>query len=117
MTRAKLPEDVNPSGYGVRVVALVALLSGVYRNRQRMVQSAMQSVFGISISLLTVNRLRTEASNAVASCVDDAKLYVQQQSVVGADETSFNQGNIDGGNPTLSKAWLWVAVTHASNIF
>jgi len=27
-TRAKLPLDVNPSGYGVRVVATVALLSG-----------------------------------------------------------------------------------------
>ncbi len=52
-TRATLPEDVNPSGYGVRVVALVALLSGVYRNSQRMVQSAMLEVFGISISLGT----------------------------------------------------------------
>jgi transposase len=31
-TRATLPIDVNPSGYGVRVVALVALLSGIYRN-------------------------------------------------------------------------------------
>ncbi len=40
-TRATLPEEVNPSGYGVRVVALVALLSGVYRNSQRMVQSAI----------------------------------------------------------------------------
>ncbi|MHC5719459.1 MAG: DUF6444 domain-containing protein, partial [Nostoc sp.] len=44
-TRAILPLEVNPSGYGVRVVALVALLSGVYRNSQRMVQSAMQEVF------------------------------------------------------------------------
>jgi len=31
-TRARLPLEVNPSGYGVRVVALVALLSGLYRN-------------------------------------------------------------------------------------
>ncbi len=38
-TRGKLPEEVNQSGYGVRVVALVALLSGVYRNSQRMVRS------------------------------------------------------------------------------
>jgi|SRR6476661_2620541 len=44
-TRAILPFDVNPSGYGVKVVALVALLSGVYRNSQRMVQSVMQEVF------------------------------------------------------------------------
>lgn len=37
--------------------------------------------------------------------------YVQQQPIVGADETSFNQGNIDGGNPKERQAWLWVAVT------
>jgi transposase len=116
-TRARLPEDVNPSGYGVRVVALVALLSGVYRNSQRMVQSAMQEVFGISISLGTVNRLRLEVSNAVATCVDEAKLYIQNAKVVGADETSFNQGNIDGSNPEQRKAWLWVAVTPLVTFF
>lgn len=38
-TRAALPNDVNPSGYGVRVVAMVAMLSGVYRHSQRMVHS------------------------------------------------------------------------------
>ncbi|WP_414590155.1 IS66 family transposase, partial [Scytonema sp. PCC 10023] len=116
-TRATLPEDVKPSGYGVRVVALVALLSGVYRNSHRMVQSAMQDLFGISISLGTVNTLRTEASNAVTGCVNEAKQYIQQQSVVGADETSFNQGNLDGCNPTQRKAWLWVAVTPLVTFF
>jgi transposase len=110
-TRATLPDEVNPSGYGVRVVALVALLSGLYRNSQRMVQSALLELFDIPMSLGTVNRLRLEASNAVANCVDEAKLYVQNSPVVGADETSFKQGNIDGSNPKQSQAWLWVAVT------
>ncbi|MEC4817847.1 MAG: IS66 family transposase [Scytonema sp. PMC 1069.18] len=110
-TRATLPDDVNPSGYGVRVVAVVALLSGLYRNSQRMVQSALAELFEIPMSLGTVNKLRLEASNAVANCVDEAKLYVQHSLVVGADETSFNQGNIDGCNPKHSQAWLWVAVT------
>ena len=109
-TRATLPDDVNPSGYGVRVVAVVALLSGLYRNSQRMVQSALAELFDISMSLGTVNKLRLEASNAVANCVDEAKLYVQHSLVVAADETSFNQGNIDGCNPKQSQAWLWVAV-------
>ena len=116
-TRAKLPADVNPSGYGVRVVAVVALLSGLYRNSQRMVQSALAELFDISISLGTVNKLRLEASNAVANCVDEAKLYVQHSSVVGADETSFNQGNIDGCNPKQRQAWLWVAVTPLVTFF
>lgn len=116
-TRATLPDNVNPSGYGVRVVAMVALLSGVYRNSQRMVQSAMQDLFGISMSLGSVNKLRQEVSDAVAYCVDEAKLYVQQQPVVGADETSFDQGNIDGCNPKQRQAWLWVALTPLVTFF
>jgi len=116
-TRATLPDNVNPSGYGVRVVAMVALLSGVYRNSQRLVKSAMLDLFGISMSLGTVNTLRLEASDAVANCVDEAKLYIQQQPVVGADETGFNQGNIDGGNPKQRQAWLWVAVTPLVTFF
>jgi transposase len=116
-TRARLPEDVNPSGYGVRVVATVALLSGLYRNSHRMVQSALADLFGISISLGTVNKLRLEASNAVANCVDEAHVYIQQQEVVAADETSFHQANIDGGNPQNRQAWLWVAVTPLVTFF
>jgi transposase len=116
-TRATLPEDINPSGYGVRVVAIVALLSSMYRNSQRMVQTSMADLFGISMSLGTVHKLRMEASSAVLSCVDEAKLYIQNSFVVGADETSFNQGNIDGCNPKLRQAWLWVAVTPLVTFF
>jgi transposase len=53
-----------------------------------MVQSAMLNIFGISMSLGTVNNLRLEASNAVESAVEEAKIYVQNSEVVGADETS-----------------------------
>jgi hypothetical protein len=82
-----------------------------------MVQSALADLFGIPMSLGTVNKLRQQASDAVASCVDEAKLYVQQQEVVGADETSFKQGNIDGCNPEQRQAWLWVAVTPLVTFF
>ena len=117
LTRATLPMEVDPSGYGVRVVAMVGVLSGLYRNSQRMVQSAMQDLFGISMSLGTVNNLRLEASNAVESAVEEAKIYVQNSPVVGADETSFSQGNADGSNPKQIKAWLWVAVTPLVTFF
>jgi len=110
-TRAILPEDVNPSGYGVRVVALVAVLSGLYRHSQRMVQNAMSDVFGIPMSLGTVNKLRLEASSALLSVVEEAKTYVQNSKVVGADETRFVQGNVDGCNEKNTQAWLWVMVT------
>lgn len=110
-TRAQLPQGECQTGYGPRVVATTALLSGLYRHSQRMVQSAMQDLFGVWMSLGTVNRLRQEASVAVATAVAKAQEYVQQQPVVGADETGFAQGNTDKGNPDGRSAWLWVAVT------
>ncbi len=74
-------------------------------------------IFGISMSLGTVNNLRLEASHAVKSAVDQAKIYVQNSEVIGADETSFAQGNVDGCNNKKNQGWLWVAVTtpHASS--
>ena len=117
LTRATLPDNVHSSGYGVRVVALVAVLSGLYRHSQRMVQSALADLFGISMSLGTVNKLRQEASDAVESAIEEAKIYVQNSAVVGADETSFAQGNVDGCNPKKSQAWLWVAVTPLVRFF
>ena len=116
-TRATLPVNVHPSGYGVRVVALVAVLSGLYRHSHRMVQSALADLFEISMSLGTVNSLRQEASDAVAETVEEAKKYVQHSRVVGADETSFAQANIDGCNPKQRQAWLWVAVTPTVTFF
>lgn len=110
-TRAFLPEGVNPSGYGTRVVALVAVLSSAYRHSQRMVQRAISEVFGISMSLGTVNKLRLEASSSLESVVESAKTYVQNARVVGADETRFVQGNVDGCNEKNTQAWLWVMVT------
>ncbi|NEQ86190.1 MAG: IS66 family transposase [Moorea sp. SIO2I5] len=87
-TRAVWPIDVNPSGYGERVVATVARKSGLYRHSHRMVKTAMEDLFGIPMSKPTVNRLRMEASMALKDPVDSAKKYVQHQPVVAADETS-----------------------------
>ncbi|WP_375495502.1 IS66 family transposase zinc-finger binding domain-containing protein [uncultured Nostoc sp.] len=49
-TRAKLPADVEPNHYGTRVVALVAVFSGLYRHSQRMVKTAMEEIFDIRLS-------------------------------------------------------------------
>ena len=40
------------------------------------------------MSLGMVNKLRLEASSALESIVEEAKTYVQNSPVVGADETS-----------------------------
>ena len=116
-TRASLPEGVSAQVYGPRVTATVSVLSGMYRHSQRMVQQAMLDLFGIPMSLGSVNNLRHQGSEAVAEPVETAKKYVQQQPVVGSDETGFPQGNVDGKNPDNRKGWLWVVVTPLVTVF
>jgi transposase len=117
LTRARLPEEISAKGYGPRVVATVGVLSAMYRQSQRMVQEGMSNLFGIALSLGSINNLRHESSNAVAEPVMAAQDYVQRSEVVGADETGFSQGNNDGNNPTRRKAWLWIAVTPLVTFF
>jgi hypothetical protein len=117
LTRAKMPAEVSQSGYGVRVVAIAAILSGLYRMSERMVQAAFKDLFAITMALGTVNSLRKEASQAIAEPVEQASEYVKKQPVINADETSFSQGNSDANNPKNSKAWLWVAVTELVTVF
>lgn len=117
LTRAKLPEGVSESGYGVRVVAIAALLSGLYRMSERMVQRAFEDLFGTAMALGTVNSLRQEASQAIAEPVEEACEYVKEQPVINSDETGFAQGNADGLNPQKRRAWLWAAVTELVTVF
>jgi transposase len=98
-TRAVLPEEIEVSGYGPRVVAIVAVLSGMYRHSHRMVVSTLSDLFGLKIALGTVNRLRQEASKSLEVSVDEAALYLRSAAIVGADETGFGQRNTDGKNP------------------
>lgn len=116
-TRAKLPEEVTKSGYGERVTAIVSLLNGMYHHSHRMIVTAMRDLFGVTMCLGTVNRLRKEVSDSVGQAVEEAQSYIQSAPEVGADETGFKQGNGDGQNPQQKKAWLWVAVTRLVSYF
>jgi transposase len=117
LTRAWDEGIINGSGYGERVVAHVAVLSGQYRQSHQMVQELMDELFGVKISVGSINRLRQESSEAVAPVVDEAHEYVRGQQSVNMDETSFAQGNGDGNNPSRRKGWLWVMVTPLVSYF
>jgi transposase len=92
LTRATLPATVSTKGYGPRVVATVGVLSAMYRQSQRMVQEGMLNLFGIKLSLGSINNMRPESSEAVAGSVSDAQDYVQRSSVVGQMRQVFVKG-------------------------
>lgn len=117
ITRAWDEEIIHGSGYGERVMAHVAVLSGQYRQSHRMVQELMDELFDVKISVGSINRLRQESSDAIATVVHEAHEYVRNQGQVNMDETSFAQGNGDGNNPSKRKGWLWVMVTPLVSYF
>ena len=102
-TRARMPAGVSPLGYGERLSAIVAMLSGSYRQSHRQVQALMGDLFNVRVSRGGVGRLRQEMSEAVSAPVAEAKGYVQAQAVKHSDETSFVQGNRDGQIHTRKK--------------
>lgn len=117
VTRSVLPEGVTRRGYGERLSALVALLSGGYRQSHRQVKTLLVALANIKISTGSINRLRQEMSDALAAPVEQALVYVQQSGVLHSDETSFTQSNGDGANEDGKRAWLWVLVTPWVSVF
>jgi transposase len=107
----EMAKIVAVGSYTPTVAAYVGLLSSQYRQSYRQIQKMMEAVFGIEMSVGTINRLRTEVSEAVSNAVTDAISYVQQQSSLGVDETGFKQRNGDGQNAAKTSGWLWVVVT------
>ncbi len=106
-----MAQIISQGGYGSRVAAYVGLFSSQYRQSYRQIKNIMAAVFGIEMSLGSINRLRTEVSESVSSAVTAAIGYVQQQPTVGVDETGLKQRNGDGKNAAKTSGWLWVAVT------
>ena len=110
-TRAELPDGVQPGGFGPRLVATIALLSGAYRMSKRLTVSLLANLYGIPIALGSVTACEKIASKAVSEPVTAAQQYVREQGVKHADESSWFEG------VSRTKVWLWVASTLQVTVF
>jgi len=108
-TRAPWPDGVPSGTYGPRVHATVALCTGSYRLSKRTTGQVMDDVFGVPMSVGTISQSEQATTEVVAEPVEEARAYVQEQSVAHLDETSWRQGD--------KRAWLWVAVTSVVTVF
>lgn len=102
-TWARLPAGVSHRCVGPRVQAMASLLSGACRVSRRQVQSLLQDLFGIRLSLGTLSALEADTAQALAAPYQELAAAVPQASVLGVDETSWREAG------TLH--WLWTAVT------
>src|SRR5215207_5489839 len=108
-TRADLPVGVPRRPFGVRLTAVIALLSGRYRLSRREVRQLLQDLWAVRVSLGAVVRQEQAESAALAPVVEEARVAVQQADVVNMDETGWRQEH--------QRAWLWTVVTAGLTVF
>jgi len=90
-------------GYGPRMSALIAELSGMQGTSRRAVVQFLDSVFGAPISTGAVQKVIDRVSNAMAPAYEKIGQTARSQKVGYVDETSwFKAGKLH---------WLWVMVT------
>src|SRR4051795_12851745 len=86
-TRADLPVGVPRRPFGVRLTAVIALLSGRYRLSRREVRQLLRDLWQVRVSLGAVARQEQAQSAELALVVEEARAAVQEADVVNMDET------------------------------
>ena len=108
-TQAELPSGVPLGAFGPRLQAVIALFTGAYRVSKRVAESALSDLFSVDLSLGSVSTSEQAMSAALATPVEAARRYVQDQGIVHADETGWTE--------TRKRAWLWIAATPLVTVF
>jgi transposase len=88
------------SGFGPRITAFLAHLTGLHRVTRRGCQEITKTIFGIDISLGSVCRLHQEVSESLEPAHAQIKQALTQQPVLNIDETGWStEGH---------RRWLWL---------
>ena len=106
--KAKVAPEFS-TGYGPRLSAVIAELSGSHGASRQTVQDFCQSVFGCSISIGAIQRIIDRASEAILPIYSEIGKQARQVKVNGVDETSwFQSGKLQ---------WLWTLTNHVVAFF
>jgi transposase len=101
-TWGKIPQTAR-SGFGPRLTALLAHLTGLHRVTRRGCQEIAKTIFGIDISLGSVCKLHQEVSESLAPAHEKARQTLPETPVLNIDETGWEKQG--------ERCWLWVVVT------
>ncbi len=107
VTCPTLPADAR-GGYGPRVQAVCALLSGAYRVGKRGVARLCGDLFGVPISPAAVCDLQHKTAAVLEPVVREAHAHIAGHPA-NVDETGWREGG--------KRGWLWVAVTASVTVF
>jgi transposase len=109
-TRAAYDENkMAASPFGPRLMAVMALLTGIYHLSRRKAVQLLSDILGVQVSLGALSSVEARVSDAVQPAVDDAWDRVGRAEVKHTDGTSWYQAG-------LAMA-LWTVATTAATVF
>jgi transposase len=108
-TCGQLPPGVPTGQAGPRLVALVALLMGCFRQSKRRVALFLEQILNQPCSPGWVVKLQNQATAALRPAYDEAAAQLPDESQLGIDETPTKQGP--------DKGWLWTCVAANFTVF
>jgi transposase len=108
-TCGELPAGVPLGQAGPRLVALVALLMGCFRQSKRRVALFLEQILNQPCSPGWVVKLQNQATAALRPAYDELAAQLPAQACLGIDETPTKQGP--------DKGWLWTCVAASFTVF
>ena len=108
-TCAALPLGVPGGQAGPRLIALVALLMGCFRQSKSRVVMFLTQVLGQPCSTGWVVKLQNHATAALRPAYDQWAAQLPAQEVLGIDESPTKEAT--------SKSWLWMCVAPRFTVF
>jgi len=109
-TRAAYDPEVIPRfAFGPRLMAVVAMLTGVYHLSRRQAVRLLWELLGVRMSLGAVSAIEKRVAEAVEPAVDEAMAEARKSAIKHADGTSWLRAGA-----MLS---LWVIATTAVTVF
>ena len=109
-TRAAYDENVIPSSaFGPRLMAIIALVTGVYHLSRRKAVGLLSDLLGVELSLGALSQVEARVGDAVKPAVDEAWNKVQEARIKHTDGTSWSQAGVAMA--------LWTIATTAVTVF
>jgi transposase len=108
-TCGQLPTGVPQSQAGPRLVALVALLMGCFKQSKRRVALFLEQVLNQPCSPGWVVKLQTQATAALTPAYDELAAQLPTERVLGIDESPTKEARL--------KSWLWTFVASSYTVF
>jgi transposase len=105
---ASFPEGYDRSSFGPRLISLIGVCSSVYRMSKRVIQTLLQTLFDIEISLGSIPAMERKVSKGLSHSYKELLSAVNNSKVAYVDETSFREA--------AQTSYVWTATTKVASL-